>query len=151
MILCAGIAALLFGGLTTYGNDVNLPNNIEAFSISAAAGSFLIEAVYAVLAIAAVRMIWKSGGSHRWWQVIIAIVGFATPVLAYYGSLHPFPAYPNDLGLIFAGIAAALVAVWFVYLRMRHPERVAAAASHAQEHHGVPPLDEDLEFNPAGA
>jgi SOS response regulatory protein OraA/RecX len=41
--------------------------------------------------------------------VIIAIVGFATPVLAYYGSLHPFPAYPNDLGLIFAGVAAALV------------------------------------------
>jgi amino acid transporter len=151
VILCAGIVALLFGGLTTYGNDVGIPNNIEAFSISAAAGSFLIEAVYALLAVAAVRIVWKLGGGHLWWRLIVVVVGFATPVLAYYGSLHPFPSYPNDLGLIFAAVSVALVAVWFIYLRARHPERVSAAAQHALEHHGVPPLDEDIEFHPAGA
>lgn len=151
VILCAGIVALLFGGLSTFGNDVNLPNNIEAFSISAAAGSFLIEAVYGVLALAAIRLVWKMGGSHVWWRLIVVLVGLATPVLAYYGSLSPFPAYPNDLGLIFAGVSLVIVAIWFAYLRAQHPQRVASAAAHAEEHHGVPPLDEDLEFHSAGA
>ena len=136
---------------STFGNDVNLPNNIEAFSISAAAGSFLIEAVYGVLALAAIRLVWKMGGSHVWWRLIVVLVGLATPVLAYYGSLSPFPAYPNDLGLIFAGVSLVIVAIWFAYLRAQHPQRVASAAAHAEEHHGVPPLDEDLEFHSAGA
>jgi amino acid transporter len=150
VILAAGIIALLFGALTHYGNAVKLPNNIEAFSISAAAGSFLIEAVYGMLAVAGVFIIARSfTGIGRVWRVIVAIVGFATPVLAYYGSLHPFPTFPNNRGLIFAGIAALIVVVWFAYLSFAHPERIKAAARNADQHVGVPPLDEDLEFHPA--
>ncbi|HET9103470.1 MAG TPA: APC family permease [Solirubrobacteraceae bacterium] len=145
VILVAGVAALLFGGLTHYGDAIKLPNNIEAFSISAAAGSFLIEAVYGVLAIAAFGLIWRtSSGGTRLWRLLVAAVGLATPVLAYYGSLHPFPTYPNNRGIIFAGIAALLVLIWFGYLQIARPERVRAAARHADAHHGVPPLDEPL-------
>ncbi|HET9123466.1 MAG TPA: APC family permease [Solirubrobacteraceae bacterium] len=150
IILAAGVAALLFGGLTSYGNAVKLPNNIEAFSISAAAGSFLIEAVYGMLAVAGVFIIARSfTGMGRVWRVAVAIIGFATPVLAYYGSLHPFPTFPNNRGLIFAGIAALIVLVWFAYLSVVHPERIRTAARHADQHHGVPPLDEDLGFHPS--
>ncbi len=125
IILAAGIVALVYGGLTKYGDAVKLPNNIEAFSISAAAGSFLIEAVYGMLAIAGVVIIWRScTGAGRLWRVVVAVLGFATPVLAYYGSLHPFPTYPTDRGLIFAGIAALIVVVWFGYLSFAHPERI---------------------------
>ena len=128
---------------------MKLPNNLEAFSISAAVGSFLIEAVYALLAIAAFSLIWRNfQGAGRLWRLVVAIIGLATPVLAYYGSLHPFPAYPNDLGLIIAGGCAVLVAIWFLYLQTAHPDRVRNAARHAQEHHGVPPLDESLSFKP---
>jgi amino acid transporter len=153
IILAAGIAALLFGGLTHYGNAIHYPNNVEAFSISAAAGSFLIEAVYGMLAVAGVLIIARSfTGIGRVWRVIVAIAGFATPVLAYYGSLHPFPTFPNNRGLIFAGIAALIVVVWFAYLSFAHPERIKAAARNADQHVGVPPLDEDLHYrSPAGA
>ncbi|MGH2907723.1 MAG: APC family permease [Solirubrobacteraceae bacterium] len=145
IILAAGIVALVYGGLTKYGDAVKLPNNIEAFSISAAAGSFLIEAVYGMLAVAGVVIIWRSfTGVGRLWRVVVAVLGFATPVLAYYGSLHPFPTYPTDRGLIFAGIAALIVVVWFGYLSFAHPERIRQAARNADQHVGVPPLDEGL-------
>ena len=149
VILAAGIIALLFGRLSSYGAAAKLPNNIEAFSISAAAGSFLIEAVYAVLAVAAFAFIWRSfTGLGRVWRLVVAAAGLATPVLAYYGSLHPFPSYPNNRGIIFAGVAALLVLAWYGYVQFAHPDRVRNAARHATEHHGVPPLDEALDYQP---
>ncbi len=149
IILGAGAVAIILGGVTTLGNSVKLPNNIEAFQISAGVGSFLIEAVYAMLALAAFRIIWSSWtGIGRLWRLVVAIVGLATPVLAYYGSLHPFPPYPGDLSLIIAGACAVIAGVWFLYLQTRRPERVANAARNAEQHHGVPPLDESLEFQP---
>src|SRR5947209_5436712 len=124
VILCAGVAALLFGRFSTYGAAAHLPNNIEAFSISAAAGSFLIEAVYAVLALAVFAFIWRSfSGTGRVWRLVVAAAGLATPVLAYYGSLHPFPTYPNNRGIIFASVAALLALAWYVYLQLAHPDR----------------------------
>ena len=149
VILCAGAIAIILGGVTTLGDLVKLPNNTEAFQISAGVGSFLIEAVYAMLALAAFRMIWTGwSGVARLWRLAVAIVGLATPVLAYYGSLHPFPPYPGDLSLIIAGGCAVLVGLWFLYLQAVHPERIAGAARHAAQHHGVPPLDENLSYQP---
>jgi amino acid transporter len=149
VILIAGVAALLFGALSTYGKAAGVPNEIEAFSISAGAGSFLIEAVYAALAVGALRLVWKAGGQARVWRLPVVLVGLATPVLAYKGSLDPWPHYPGDLGAIFAGVGLIAVAVWFTYLRVRHAERVSLAAQHANVHHGIPPLDEELDFAPA--
>jgi amino acid transporter len=149
IILGAGTIAIILGGVTTLGNAVKLPNNIEAFSISAGIGSFLIEAVYAMLAVAAFRIIWSSfTGVGRLWRMLVAVIGVATPVLAYYGSLNPFPIYPNDLSIIITGVCVLVVAVWLAYMQSRHPERVSGAARHAGSHHGVPPLDENLAFEP---
>jgi amino acid transporter len=144
----AGVAGLVFAGVTHYGNAIKLPNNIEAFSIATAAGSFLIEAVYAVLAVVALRLIWEAGTAARWWRIPVAIVGLATPVLAYKGSLDPWPTYPSNRGILFALVWAAIVVVWFAFVCLRRPDRVAAAATHAADHHGVPPLDETLDFTP---
>jgi amino acid transporter len=150
VILGAGIIALAFGRFSSYGAAAKLPNNIEAFSISAAAGSFLIEAVYGVLALAAFAFIWRTfSGVGRAWRLIVAAAALATPVLAYYGSLHPFPTYPNNRGIIFAAVAALLVVVWFIYLQLVYPARVRNAAQHAAEHRGVAPLDETLDYAPA--
>lgn len=151
VILGAGVIAIILGRITTLGPIATPPtlNDIEAFQISAGVGSFLIEAVYAMLALAAFRIIWTDwSGSARLLRMAVAIVGVATPVLAYYGSLHPFPPYPGDLSLIIAGGFAVVVAVWYFYLQSAHPERVANAARHAKEHHGVPPFDESLSYQP---
>jgi amino acid transporter len=145
IILGAGVIAIVLGGVTTLGNALGLPNDIEAFSVSAGIGSFLIEAVYAMLAVAAFRIVWTSfGGVGRLWRLVVAAIGVLTPVLAYYGSLNPFPPYPGDLSLIIAGACAVGVGIWFLYMQIRHPERVRNAAQHAEQHQGVPPLDEDL-------
>ena len=44
---------------------------------------------------------------------------------------------------------ALLALAWYVYLQLAHPDRVRNAAQHAAEHHGVPPLDESLDYEPA--
>jgi hypothetical protein len=77
----------------------------------------------------------------------VAIAGLATPVLAYYGTLHPYPPYPFDREVTFAAVAAGAVVVWFAYLLLVHPDRVRMAAGHARTQHGVPPLDEDLAYH----
>ena len=149
VVVVAGIAALIFAASTSYGAAVKLPDEIEAFSISAAAGSYLIEAIYVILALFALRLIWKdraSGGLA--WKIPVVLAGLATPILAYKGSLDPWPSYPNNRGIIFALVAVGLVAVWYAYLKVRHPDRIRNAARHAVEHHGVPPLDETLQYEP---
>lgn len=128
LLLAVGIVALLFGGLTHYGDALQIPNNIEAFTIGAATGSFLVEAVYAILAVVALRLIWQMEPRARWWRIPVALAGLATPVLAYKGSLDPWPTYPANRGIIFAFVWLGLIVVWLGYLRVRHPERLASAA-----------------------
>src|SRR5579859_2145125 len=62
VILAAGAAALILAGFTTYGDAIKAPNNITFFQLTAGAGSLLIEAVYAILAVAALWLIWNMGG-----------------------------------------------------------------------------------------
>jgi len=138
----AGVIGLVFAGVTHYGDAIKLPNNIEAFSIATAAGSFLIEAVYIVLAVTALRLIWADGQSGRWWRIPIAVIGLATPVLAYKGSLDPWPSFPSNRGFLFALAWFAIVCAWFAFVSLRHPTRVAAAGAHAAAREDVSVLDE---------
>ncbi|HSD78866.1 MAG TPA: APC family permease [Solirubrobacteraceae bacterium] len=148
VVVAAGIAALIFGAATNYGAAAQLPDEIQAFSISAAAGSYLIEAIYVILALFALRLVWRHGREGAWWKVPVVVAGLATPILAYKGSLDPWPSYPNNRGIIFALVSLGIVAVWYAYLKVRHPERIRNAARHAIAHHGVPPMDETLEYEP---
>lgn len=146
VVIVAGIIALIFGGVTTYGDAIELPNQLEAFSIVTASGSFLIEFVYFMLAVVAIKLI--LGQSGLVWKLLVIVLAAATPVLAYKGSLDPFPEFPTNRGIIFAGVGAALVLVWWAYMKVRHPDRIATAAQHAETHHEVPPLDETLDYRP---
>lgn len=128
-----GAAAIAFGALNTYGNSVEVPNNIMAFQILAGAGGYLTEAVYGLLALFVFSIIWRMGGGwSRAWRLAVAVGGIATPLLAYYGSLHPWPKYPANVGLIFAAAAVVLITVWFAYLYVRRRDKIAGAATHAQ-------------------
>ncbi len=139
------VLLLIWAGVTTYGKAVQLPNPIEAFNITTSTGSYLIELVYVFLAIFALKLLWadrREGGV--WWKVIVVLIGLATPILAFKGSLDPFPAFPNDRAVFFAIACIVISAVWYLVLQLTRPRAVREAARHAVEHHGVQPLDEAL-------
>jgi amino acid transporter len=143
-------ALLVWAGVTHYGNAVQLPNPIEAFDITSAAGSYLIELIYVFLAVFALKLLWQSRAEEGglWWKVPAVLIGLAAPVLAFKGSLDPFPTFPNDRAVFIAIACIVISAVWYGVLHVARPERVRSAASHAVEHEGVPPLDEPIPTDP---
>jgi amino acid transporter len=142
------IALLIWAGVSTYGDQVKppLPNPIEAFQITTAAGSYLVELIYIFLALFALRLLWRDRHTEggMWWKVIAVVLGLATPILAFKGALDPFPTFPTSLGVWIAIACIAIAAVWYGILHFTRPEQVRNAARHAVEHHGVPALDEPI-------
>lgn len=149
------ILLLIWAGVTTYGNHVKppLPNPIEAFNITTGAGSYLVELIYIFLAVFALKLLWQSRNDEGglWWKAILVLLGLATPILAFKGALDPFPTFPNSLGVWIAVGCIVIAAVWYGILHFTRPEQVKAAAGHAVEHHGVPPLDEPIPEPSSGA
>ena len=145
IIVIWSIALLIWAGVTKYGVTTQLPNPIQAFFITTAAGSYLIELVYVFLAIFAFKLVWADPAERgKVWKTLLILIGLATPLLAFKGSLHPFPKFPNDRGGYFALACIAISAIWYAYLQITRPDRVRLAAQHAIEHEGVPALDEPL-------
>ncbi|MGH3048545.1 MAG: hypothetical protein ACRDLK_00180, partial [Gaiellaceae bacterium] len=123
--------------------------SFSAFIVSATAGSFAIEFVYLIVAVAAIPFLMRIGG--KWWQYLIVLVAVAVPILGFKGALAPAPhdtSNYNWLAFYWALFVVALSAAWFLLMQIWKPERIKAAASHAAEHHGVPPMDEDTDFRP---
>jgi hypothetical protein len=128
------------------------PNDeFATFILSATIGSFAIELVYLILAVAAFKLVPRAG--NKPWQYAIVAIAVITPILGFYGALRPQPHDGSNynweamywtVGLI------ALSLVWFLVLLLTRRENVDNAAAHAAEHHGVPPLDETLGFESAG-
>ncbi len=144
-ILVWSILLLIWAGVTKYGDATELPNPIQAFFITTATGSYLIELVYVFLAIFALKLVWQDREeTGKLWKTVVVLVGLATPLLAFKGSLNPFPQFPNNRAVYFALACVAISAIWYLILQVTRPERVRLAARHAVEHGGVPPLDEPL-------
>jgi amino acid transporter len=123
--------------------------SFATFIVSATAGSFAIELVYLILALAAIPFLMRIGG--KWWQYLIVLVAVAVPILGFKGALAPSPHNSDNynwLAFYWALFVVALSAAWFGLMQVWKPERIRAAAAHAAHHHGVPPLDEDVEFHP---
>jgi len=129
-----GVIILLWGGLTTYAPTAD-ENILVTFGIAATAGSFLVETIYVFLAIVAFKLVWDSRkGPGVWWRLAVVLIGLAAPILAFKGSLDPFPDYPNNQAVWFWWGGMALSLLWYLYLRMRRPAEVRAAASYAADH-----------------
>ena len=124
------------------------PNDqFATFILSATIGSFAVELVYLILAVAAFRL------AKRWWQYLVVAVAVATPILGFYGALNPDPHDSSNYNWVAAYWTIGLIAValvWFVLVLLLRRENVANAAAHAAEHHGVAPLDETLGYEPQG-
>lgn len=144
MVVVAAIV-LLWGATTHLGDRVELPNPYQAFLIMVAAGSFIVEAIYVVLALAGFRLVYQLGNGIRdWWRHAIVLVALAVPLLAFKGSLDPWPSSP-EVGIYVALGTLALVSIWFVILRVTRPDVVAGAATHALAEHEMAMGPESIE------
>ena len=138
------LALVLWTGYANYA-PASLDNLFTTFSITTAAGSLCIEFIYLLLALAAVRMVASMNGQPgQWWRWIAVVGAIATPLLAFYGTLHPFPDYPANRGVFVALACAAIALVWYLVLQATRPATVRNAAAYAAQHEGVPALDEPI-------
>ncbi len=137
-----GIAVLIWTAVTNYAPNGGA-NVIVTFTISADAGSFLVETIYIFLAVFALRIVWRDfSGFGAAWRLLVVLIGIAAPVLAFKGSLDPFPTEP-DAQAVWIWIAGGVAAlIWCLFLRFRRPEAVRAAAAYAVD--TVPAAAEDV-------
>ena len=153
MVVVGGVGLILIG-MYSHTMDRFIPiagsREFSAFLVSATAGSFAIELVYIALSVAAIGLLVRDKGA--WWQYLVVIVAVATPVLGFYGALHPGPHDTTNLNWLAMWWALGVVflsLIWYILMQVWKPERIKNAASHAAAHHGVAPLDENVDFTPA--
>jgi amino acid transporter len=161
VVAFGGIALMILVAIGNYGTKFGFVDEAGAFQpffpndqfatfiMSATVGSFVVELVYLILAVAAFRLVPKAG--NHWWQYLIVAVAVATPLLGFYGALNPEPHDRSNFNweaLYWTLALIALALVWFAVLMATRRQNVDSAAAHAAEHHGVPPLDETLDFEP---
>lgn len=122
-----------WAAITNYGDAVNTPNVLQAVLILSATGSYLIALVYVALAFGGLWLL-RSDPDRRglWWKIPLVLVACAVPILAFDGSLNPFPAYPNDIAVYFAAASVVVAVSWYAALRIWRPDAVGAAAMHAE-------------------
>ena len=161
MVAFGGLGLIVLVWLTDYAERFTIttpdgvvplfPNDeFATFILSATIGSFAVELVYLILAVCAFRLVPAAG--NRWWQYAIVAVAVVTPILGFYGALNPDPHDRSNYNweAMYWTLALIVVALaWFAILLLTRRDRVDTAAAHAAEHHGVPPLDETLEYRPA--
>src|SRR6266516_2561184 len=95
------------------------------FGIMTALGSLLIEAIYVVLAVVAIRFLLEEPA--KWWRWIFLLVAIATPFLGIYGSVVPFPVWPISLGVFGAIAGVVLSAIWTLAMLTLRGDRVRKA------------------------
>jgi amino acid transporter len=153
MVAVGGIGLFLLVKLQDYGTQFGFGGDdpFATFIFSATVGSFAIELVYLVLALAAFRLVARSG--NKPWQYLIVAVAVITPILGFYGALNPEPHNSANFNWVAAEWTIGLIvltAIWFAIVVLMRRDKVDNAATHAAEHRGVAPLDETLGFESAG-
>jgi amino acid transporter len=153
LVICVGAFGLMIISEWTGMVDKFVPifgtNAFSTFIVSATAGSYAIELVYLILAVAGLFLLYRTGGKP--WQYVVVLVAVATPILGFVGALRPGPHTtdnPNWLALYWALAVVVIAGAWYVLMQVWKPERIRSAAAHAAEHHGVPPLDETVGYEP---
>ncbi len=135
VVLIWSIFLLALSWSWDWGGANRLPPIMQWFSITATTGSFLIEFIYLVLALAALRLIVRRNSSAFAvaWRSVVVLVGALVPILAFRGALWPFPPYPDSLGAWLALVTAGIVALWYGVLKATRPQAIRNAALHATE------------------
>lgn len=130
-ILLVSIAALLVTAIVEI-TQVNVPdaaspvNVLTVFAIMSTVGSLLIELIYIGLCLVAIRLLAADPG--KWWRWIFLLVAILTPILGIYGSVVPFPSWPQNLGAFLSLAVVALSLLWTLVNRFIFPARLGRAS-----------------------
>jgi amino acid transporter len=95
-------------------------SRFQTLFVAATAQAILLVLVYMGLAIGALFLMLRSAKSQPVWRWFVFPAATVVPALALYGTLVPFPGWPERFGLL-AGIAAlGVTAIWVFILKRRN-------------------------------
>jgi amino acid transporter len=97
-------------------------NVLAVFAIMSTIGSLLIELIYIGLCLMAIRLLAADPG--KWWRWLFLLVAILTPILGIYGSVVPFPSWPQNLGAFISLAVVALSLLWTLVNRFAFPARL---------------------------
>lgn len=105
----------------------NSPTNVlTVFGIMSTVGSLLIELIYIGLCLAAIRLLLQE--PTKWWRWLFLLVAVVTPILGIYGSVIPFPVWPQSLGVYISLAVIVLSLIWTLAIRFAFPTRLGKAS-----------------------
>jgi len=105
----------------------SVPTNVlNIFGIMSTIGSLLIELIYIGLCLAAVRLLLQDPG--KWWRWLFLVVALITPILGIYGSVWPFPTWPQSLSIYVSLAVVVLSLIWTLVTRFVFPDRLGKAS-----------------------
>ncbi|HEY1352885.1 MAG TPA: APC family permease [Ktedonobacteraceae bacterium] len=107
--------------------DVAPFNVLTVFAIMSTIGSLLIELIYIGLCLVAIRLLVAEPG--KWWRWIFLLVAILTPILGIYGSVVPFPSWPQNLGAFISLAVVVLSLLWTLLNRFAFPARLGQASA----------------------
>ena len=101
------------------GSLVPSTERYQTLFVTATAQALLLVLVYIALALGGLVLMFRSSKFQPLWRWFVFPAATVVPVLALYGTLVPFPSWPERFGLL-AGLAAiATTAIWLVVLKHR--------------------------------
>jgi len=125
-IAAVGVVALLVLVIVTILTGSSPTNVLTVFGIMSTIGSLLIELIYIGLCIGAVRLLQQDPG--KWWRWLFLLVAVITPILGIYGSVVPFPVWPQSLGIYFSLAIVLLSLIWTLVNKFAFPARLGKAS-----------------------
>jgi amino acid transporter len=125
-IMTVGVVALLVLIITTIATGNNPTNVLTVFGIMSTIESLLIELIYVGLCVGAVRLLLQDPA--RVWRWLFLLVAIVTPILGIYGSVVPFPTWPQNLGIYIVIGVIVLSLVWTLVNRFAFPTRLGKAS-----------------------
>ena len=161
MVAVGGIGLILLTQIAHYGAQftVSTPDGLipifpndqfATFILAATIGSFMVEVVYVLLAVVAIKLVWQASGAGLWWKLVVLIVAVATPILGFKGALWPDPHNSSNYNWValYWSIGVLLAAAaWLVICLMLRPDKVRTAARHAAEDHGSgTPVEDPMRY-----
>jgi amino acid transporter len=154
MVAVGGIGLIVLSETAGYNKQFHGgfgTDQFATFILAATIGSFMVEVVYVMLAIVAVKLVLEDGGAGVWWRLIVLLVAIATPILGFKGALWPSPhdsSNYNWVALYWSIGILAVAAVWLVICMVFRPNQVKGAAQHGIVHEpsGIPALEDPMRY-----
>jgi amino acid transporter len=125
-IITVSVVALLVLIIVTITTASAPTNVLTVFGIMSTLGSLLIELIYIGLCLAAVRLLLQDPA--KWWRWLFLLVAVVTPILGIYGSVVPFPLWPQSLGIYISLAVIVLSLAWTLVNRFAFPARLGKAS-----------------------